>query len=167
MTETRRDKDKTPPVPRQAARAILLDAGGRVLLIHFAMPRGDEIYSFWATPGGGIEPGESAITAAKRELQEELGLGLALHGPVHTAVGIFEYDGVMVENTDTFFLGHCDVMPALQAATGNDRAALLAVRWWTPEEIENTGEDVYPGDLAEVVRRLKRMFSAGSPGIGI
>jgi len=43
----------------------------------------------------------------------------------------------------------------------NERAALLAVRWWTPDEIENTGEDVYPRDLAEVVRRLTRMFSGG------
>jgi 8-oxo-dGTP diphosphatase len=158
MGGERRGEDQTPPVPRQAGRAILMDAGGRVLLIHFAMPRGDEIYTFWATPGGGLEQGETALAAAKREMLEELGLGLALHGPVHTAVGIFEYDGMMVENTDTFFLGRCDVPPALQGATDNERAALLALRWWTPDEIENTGEDVYPRDLAEVVRRLKRLF---------
>lgn len=154
-------QDKTPPVPRQAARAILMDASGRVLLIHFAMPRGDDIYTFWATPGGGMEPGESAMAAVKRELLEELGLSPALHGPVHTAVGIFEYDGMMVENTDTFFLGRCDVTPALRGATDNERAALLALRWWTPEEIENTGEDVYPRDLAEVLRRLRRLFPGG------
>jgi 8-oxo-dGTP pyrophosphatase MutT (NUDIX family) len=158
MADTRRGKDQTPPVPRQAGRAILMDASGRVLLILFAMPRGDEMYTFWATPGGGLEQGETALAAAKREMLEELGLGLALHGPVHTAVGIFEYDGVIVENTDTFFLGRCDVTPALQGATDNERAALLALRWWTPDEIENTGEDVYPRDLAEVVRRLKRLF---------
>lgn len=161
MADRRRGKDKTVPAPRLAGRAILLDASGRVLLIHFAMPRGDEVYSFWATPGGGVEPGESALAAAKRETLEELGLAPALHGPVHTAVGIFEYDGVMVENTDTFFLGRCDVTPALQGVTDKERAALLAVRWWTPEEIENTGEDVYPRDLAEVVRRLTRMFPGG------
>ena len=161
MTEPRREQDRTPPVPRQAARAILMDGGGRVLLIQFAMPRGGDVYTFWATPGGGLEPGESAMAAARREVLEELGLSLALHGPVHTAVGIFEYDGVMVENTDTFFLGRCDVTPVLQGATDNERAALLALRWWTPDEIENTGEDVYPRDLAEVVRRLGRMFPGG------
>ena len=161
MADTRREKDKRPPAQRQAGRAILLDASGRVLLIHFAMPRGDEVYTFWATPGGGLEPGESALAAAKREVLEELGLGPALHGPVHSAVGIFEYDGVMVENTDTFFLGRCDVTPMLQGATDNERAALLALRWWTPDEIENSGEDVYPRDLAEVVRRLGRMFPGG------
>ena len=146
---------------RQAARAILMDGAGRVLLIHFAMPRGGDIYTFWATPGGGLEPGESALDAARREVLEELGLNPALHGPVHTAVGIFEYDGVMVENTDTFFLGRFDVTPALQGATDHERAALLELRWWTPEEIENTGEDVYPRDLAEVLRRMKRMFPGG------
>ena len=154
-------QDKTPPVPRQAARAILMDASGRVLLIHFAMPRGDDLYTFWATPGGGVEPGESAMAAVTREVLEELGLNTALHGPVHTAVGIFEYDGRMVENTDTFFLGRCDVTPALQGATDNERAALLELRWWTPDEIENTAEDIYPRDLAEVLRRMRRMFPAG------
>ena len=158
MAEPRREMDRTPPVPRQAARAILMDGGGRVLLIQFAMPRGDDIYTFWATPGGGLEPGESAMAAARREVLEELGLDIALHGPVHTAVGIFEYDGVMVENTDTFFLGRCDVTPVLQGVTDNERAALLTLRWWTPGEIENTGEDVYPRDLAEVARRMGRMF---------
>jgi 8-oxo-dGTP diphosphatase len=154
-------QDKTPPVPRQAARAILMDGAGRVLLIHFAMPRGGGIYSFWATPGGGLEPGESAMAAVKREVLEELGLNPALHGPVHTAVGIFEYDGVTVENTDTFFLGRCDVTPALQGTTDHERAALLELRWWTPEEIESTTEDIYPRDLAEVLRRMRRMFPGG------
>ena len=154
-------QDKTPPVPRQAARAILMDGAGRVLLIHFAMPRGGGVYTFWATPGGGLEPGESAMAAVKREVLEELGLDLALHGPVHTAVGIFEYDGVTVENTDTFFLGRCDVTPVLQGASDHGRAALLELRWWTPDEIENTAEDIYPRDLAEVLRRMRRMFPGG------
>lgn len=148
-------------MPRQAGRAILMDAEGRVLLIHFAMPRGRDVYNFWATPGGGLEPGESALDAVKRELLEELGLNLALHGPVHTAVGIFEYDGVMVENTDTFFLGRCDVTPVLQGATVQERAVFLDLRWWTPEEIENTGEVVYPRDLAGVLRRMRRPFPGG------
>jgi 8-oxo-dGTP pyrophosphatase MutT (NUDIX family) len=154
-------QDKTPPVPRRAARAILMDKAGRVLLIHFAMPRGDGVYTFWAAPGGGLELGETALAAVQREVMEELGLSTVLHGPVHTAVGIFEYDGVLVENTDTFFLGHCDVTPVLQGATDRERAVLLALHWWTAEEIESTHEDVYPRDLAEVLRRLRRLFPGG------
>jgi len=54
MADTRRNKGKTPPAPRQAGRAILLDgAGGSV--DPFRHARGDEVYTFWATPGGGVD----------------------------------------------------------------------------------------------------------------
>ena len=58
------------PKPRQAGRAILRDDAGRVLLIHFVLPN----MTFWATPGGGVEPGETLLAAALREVQEELGI---------------------------------------------------------------------------------------------
>ena len=61
------------PKPRQAGRAILRDSQGRVLLIHFVLPN----MTFWATPGGGVEPGETPLAAAHRELQEELGIAVA------------------------------------------------------------------------------------------
>jgi hypothetical protein len=40
---------RSAPRARQAGRAILRDAAGRVLLIHFVLPN----MTFWATPGGG------------------------------------------------------------------------------------------------------------------
>jgi 8-oxo-dGTP diphosphatase len=55
---------RSAPRARQAGRAILRDADGRVLLIHFVLPN----MTFWATPGGGVEPGETALEAAHREL---------------------------------------------------------------------------------------------------
>ena len=140
----------TAPKPRQAGRAILRDRAGRVLLIRFVLPN----MGFWATPGGGVEPGETLLEAARRELHEELGIAVALEGPVHTAVGVFEFEGVLFENTDTFFAGFYDGAPQLVGVTETESAALQEVRWWTPAEIEITAEAVFPRDLAAVLRRL-------------
>jgi 8-oxo-dGTP pyrophosphatase MutT (NUDIX family) len=138
------------PKPRQAGRAILRDRQGRVLLIHFVLPN----MTFWATPGGGMEPGETPLAAALREVREELGIDVVLEGPVHQAVGIFEFEGVLIENTDNFFVGKWDGTPRLVGATQAESAALTQARWWTVEEMERTQEDIFPRDLAAVLRRL-------------
>jgi 8-oxo-dGTP pyrophosphatase MutT (NUDIX family) len=140
------------PKPRQASRAILRDGSGRVLLIRFALPN----MRFWATPGGGVEPGETALEAASRELREELGIVVALEGPVHTAVGVFEFEGMLIENTDTFFAGFYDGAPQLTGATETESAALQEVRWWTLAEIESSTEAIFPRDLAAVLRSMSR-----------
>mgnify|MGYP002560125208 FL=1 len=48
----------------------LLEDGGRVLLQN----RKKEDWHGWALPGGHVEPGESFVDAAIREMQEETGL---------------------------------------------------------------------------------------------
>lgn len=58
------------PRLRRATRAVVLDDDNRVLLVRFDF--GDRVV--WATPGGGIEEGESDEHAIRRELVEEAGL---------------------------------------------------------------------------------------------
>jgi 8-oxo-dGTP pyrophosphatase MutT (NUDIX family) len=57
---------------RETVRVVCLDAAARVLLIRWRDPHdGAEL---WEPPGGGIEAGETAYQAARRELVEETGL---------------------------------------------------------------------------------------------
>lgn len=58
-----------------AARAVLMDAEGRVLLIR----RADN--GMWALPAGGMEPGESVTDCMKREVWEETGLTVNSYQP--------------------------------------------------------------------------------------
>lgn len=58
-------------VGRRAARAILIDELGRLVLIKRTKP-GQAPY--WTTPGGGVEDADASVEAALyRELAEELG----------------------------------------------------------------------------------------------
>jgi 8-oxo-dGTP pyrophosphatase MutT (NUDIX family) len=59
---------------RRAAVAVTLLDGPR-LLIAKRVPRGLNAGQ-WALPGGKLEPGEDAVTAALRELHEEAGLAI-------------------------------------------------------------------------------------------
>jgi ADP-ribose pyrophosphatase YjhB (NUDIX family) len=65
----------TTTVGRRAARAILIDDQGRLVLIKRTKP-GQEPY--WTGPGGGVEDSDSSIESALyRELSEELGAEVA------------------------------------------------------------------------------------------
>jgi TDG/mug DNA glycosylase family protein len=64
---------------RDAVRAVVVDPHDRVLLVRFVLV-GER--SVWASPGGGLEPGESDVEALRRELAEECGLDQPRVGPV-------------------------------------------------------------------------------------
>ncbi len=64
---------KAPRSDRRAARVVLINEAGRVLLIEGRDTTTPERGSWWLTPGGGIEAGESAGDAAVREVREETG----------------------------------------------------------------------------------------------
>jgi 8-oxo-dGTP pyrophosphatase MutT (NUDIX family) len=59
-------------------RAVVIDAGGKVLLVQHSYAPG------WILPGGGVERGETAYQAVRREVHEEAGIVIegepALHG---------------------------------------------------------------------------------------
>ena len=61
------------------AASVALMRDGRVLMIQ---RRRQPFAGLWTFPGGRCEPGEAAVSAAKREVREELGLELAELAPL-------------------------------------------------------------------------------------
>jgi len=141
------------PVERRAVRALCLDARGRVLLVRFQHPVSG--HAWWATLGGGVDPGESEEQALRRELREEAGLHDFELGPlVHTRDLVFPWQRRLLHQFERFFLvqvGEHEPQPAVDL--GDE--GVTDVRWWTPEELAAPAEEVVPAELPELVRRLR------------
>ncbi|MCW2607943.1 MAG: hydrolase [Frankiales bacterium] len=147
----------TDPVDRQAARVLLLDAEERVLLFRGQDPREPERGTWWLTPGGGLDPGESAAQGAARELFEETGLRLdpsALGDPVHERVAEFVFDGQAYRQSEHFFLARVREHEVdTSGFTALEVSAMLEHRWWSPRELRDSDVVVYPEALPAVLAR--------------
>ncbi|TDD14299.1 NUDIX domain-containing protein [Nonomuraea diastatica] len=136
---------------RPAARVVCLDRDGRVLLMHWYDPVSR--VDVWEPPGGGIDPGETALEAAKRELTEETGLpGSAVSGRCVEVGRDFSWLGVRYVKTEPFFLAVFDeVRPEVvpKALTEEERHVFRGYAW-----AEELPEGIEPPLLAEVVAAL-------------
>ncbi|HWD82889.1 MAG TPA: GNAT family N-acetyltransferase [Kribbella sp.] len=152
--EEHRELELRLPSLRPAARGVVVDPAGQVLLVRFEFPDGP----LWATPGGGLEAGESVVDGLRRELIEEVGLA-DFADPVHlwheekVAAGhATGYDGVL---NDYFLIRTDHFEPAGTLSADELRAENVhAMRWWTLDELEAYDGRFAPRNLPELLRQV-------------
>jgi 8-oxo-dGTP pyrophosphatase MutT (NUDIX family)/G:T/U-mismatch repair DNA glycosylase len=136
---------------RTGVRALVLDGAERVLLVRFD----DAMGSWWATPGGGVDAGESDGEALRRELGEEVGLDAFELGPLlwtreHWHVDPRRFGG----QRERCYLVRVDAFDVAPTFTTEQLVAegVHEARWFTLDELE--GVMTGPRRLRELARDL-------------
>ncbi len=143
---------------RSAARLLLIDSTNRVLLFRFTHIN-DALAgkSYWATPGGGLEHGESFEQAAIRELHEETGISRHDIGKVimERSFEMLLPNGEKVLAQERFFTLKIDNMDInIEGWSRHERTVISHHHWWTVDELLATTETIYPPDIPAILSRL-------------
>jgi 8-oxo-dGTP pyrophosphatase MutT (NUDIX family) len=116
----------------------------------------------WAPPGGGLEPGETAVDAVVRELLEEVGYQAKVdevrhvwHQEVVSPAYAKGWDGAIHD----YFLVRCETFEAQGDSAAGDLLAgegITEFKWWTLQEmIDWEGPEGFrPRNLPALLRDL-------------
>ena len=138
---------------RVAARVLLVDDDCALLLLRGCDPARPEAGTWWFTPGGGLDDGETVEEAARREVREETGFAIADLGPVvFRRTARFDFEGVRYRQKEHFFCVRSRRFAIDDAGWSDvERRSVLEHRWWTYADLAATSEIVHPEELARVL----------------
>ncbi len=140
---------------RECARALIVDAEQRVLLVRGDLPDHDP---WWFAPGGALERSETYEEALVREVLEEpaLAVDMATVGAaVWTRDYAFTWQGRPERNLERFFL-----IRVVNHEVDVDRLAVMesepirTFRWWAVGDILGSNERFAPRDLGAQLAAL-------------
>lgn len=134
---------------RPSSRLLIIDEEGRLLLFWFRY----EDRSFWATPGGALEPGETFKQAAARELYEEAGLTEDVGDEVWRCNTRFTGpDDVPIEAEEAYFLVRTRPEDVdFSHWTPDETQMIQKTAWLSRDEITTLEDPVFPENISHVL----------------
>ena len=146
---------------REAVRGLVVDSDDRVLLVRFDFPT----RTVWAVPGGGIDAGETAEDALRRELIEEVGLvDPDIGPPLWDRLHVFPFiNGLFDGQHERCHLVRVDATfepaPAFSWEQLNAEY-IMAMQWWSAAELRAAGVITAPRSMVDL---LDDLFANGPP----
>jgi 8-oxo-dGTP diphosphatase len=117
--------DELRPLYQVSAGGLVIDDGGRVLLIRARDLRNRPV---WTLPKGALATGESSETAALREVREETGYRCEVVRELEAVTYWFQHEGRRIRKTVRWFL-----MRPLEKVGEHDHE-VDEVKWTAPAE---------------------------------
>ncbi len=144
---------------RPSARLLIINDAGRLLLFRYTHRTGPLAGDdYWATPGGGVEPGEDYAQAAIRELREETGL---VRDNIGDAVADREQivrmpDGEYVICCEQYFIVRANELALTDASwTAIESDVIADMRWWSEAELAAATDTVWPENLHHMLAEAR------------
>ena len=140
-----------------------------MLLLKFSFPwikdnLAERHKSFWVTPGGGLNSGETFESALERELYEELGIQVAENPPCIWVRDVtFEDDEGPFLSHERYFHLKRDFDPCVDRMSDLEQRTYEGFRWWSVREMLADRDCLRPAGLPELVADLERIAALAYP----